>query len=146
MSHTTPIDLSDINFDDDLLMDYDFTTVIPETQIENISPSNSQKDLSPEEAGKRRLHALLELKNPVLRLEPPPPLLIKLVELWMSGNPISEAMLTILQVLRGNITIQWLDVPSYPPAIKDRIRSIVQEINTKRRSQGILEKLTVTHY
>jgi len=73
MSHTTPIELSDINFDNDLLMDYDFTTVIPETQIENISPSNSQKDLSPEETGKRRLHALLEKKNPVLRLEATPP-------------------------------------------------------------------------
>jgi len=67
-----------------------------------------------------------------------------LVKLWMSDNPISgEAMLTIVQALRGNTTLQWLRVPSYPPAIKDRIRSIVQEINTKRRSQGILEKLTV---
>jgi len=54
MSHTTPIELSDINFDDDLLMDFDFTTVIPETQIEKTSPSNSQRDLSPEEAGKCR--------------------------------------------------------------------------------------------
>jgi len=68
-----------------------------------------------------------------------------LVELWMSGNPISrEAMLTIVQALRGNTTLQRLYVPSYPPAIKDRIRSIEQEINTKRRSQGILKKLTVT--
>jgi len=58
-------------------MDYDFTTVIPETQIENISPSNSQNDMSPEEAGKRRLHALLELKNPVLRLEATTPLINK---------------------------------------------------------------------
>ena len=64
----------------------------------------------------------------------------------MSDNPISgEAMLTIGQALRGNTTLQQLVVPSYPPAIEDRIRSIVQEINTKRRSQGILEKLTVTH-
>ncbi|XP_065884085.1 NLR family CARD domain-containing protein 3-like [Dysidea avara] len=67
-----------------------------------------------------------------------------LVELRMSGNPISgEAITRILQALRGNNTIQLLVVPSYPPAIKDRIRSIEQEINTKRRSQGIQEKLTV---
>ena len=67
-----------------------------------------------------------------------------LVELWMSGNPISgEAMIRCLQALRGNNTIQVLYVPRYPPAIKDGIRSIEQEINTKRRSQGIQEKLTV---
>ena len=52
-----------------LLMDSDFTTVISEKQIEKASPSNSQRDLSPEEAGKHRLHVLLELKNPVLRIE-----------------------------------------------------------------------------
>ena len=67
-----------------------------------------------------------------------------LVALWMRYNPISgEAITRILQALRGNNTIQLLNVPSYPPAIEDRIRSIEQEINTKRRSQGIQEKLTV---
>jgi len=58
-------------------MDFDFTTVIHETQIEQTSPFNSQRDLSPEEAGKRHLYALLELKNPALRLEATTPLLIK---------------------------------------------------------------------
>jgi len=67
-----------------------------------------------------------------------------LERLGMSGNPISgEAMVTILQGLRDNNTLQVLHVPSYPPAINNRIRSIVQEINTKRRSQGILKKLIV---
>ena len=67
-----------------------------------------------------------------------------LVKLGMNGNPISgEAITRILQALRGNNTIQLLYVPSYPPAIKDMIRSIEQEINTKRRSQGIQEELTV---
>ncbi|XP_065885602.1 protein NLRC3-like isoform X1 [Dysidea avara] len=67
-----------------------------------------------------------------------------LVKLRMSDNPISgEAITRIVQALRGNNTIQVLLVPSYPPAIKDMIRSIEQEINTKRRSQGIQEKLTV---
>ena len=70
-----------------------------------------------------------------------------LVGLVMRGNPISgEAMTRCLQALRGNNTIQELHVPSYPPAIEDRIRSIEQEINTKRRSQGIREKLTVKFY
>ena len=68
-----------------------------------------------------------------------------LVKLWMSDNPISgEAIVTILQALSETIsTLELLDVPSYPPAIKDRITSVKQEINTKRRSQGIQEKLKV---
>ncbi|XP_065886389.1 protein NLRC5-like [Dysidea avara] len=67
-----------------------------------------------------------------------------LVKLWMRYNPISgEAITRIVQALRGNNTIQELVVPSYPPAITDRIRSIEEEINTKRRSQGIQKKLTV---
>jgi len=62
----------------------------------------------------------------------------------MWDNPISgEAMVTTLDALRYNSTLQWLYIPSYPPAIMDRVRSIVQEINTNRRSQGIQEKLTV---
>ncbi|XP_065918942.1 protein NLRC5-like [Dysidea avara] len=69
-----------------------------------------------------------------------------LVKLWMRGNPISGGAVTrCLQALRGNNTLQVLHVPSYPPAIKDMIRSIEQEINTKRRSQGIQEKLTVEY-
>ena len=70
-----------------------------------------------------------------------------LVELWMINNPISgEAMVTVAHALRDSNTLQLLYVPSYPPAIKDRISSIVQEINTKRRSQGIQEKLTVEYW
>jgi len=70
-----------------------------------------------------------------------------LVKLWMRGNPISgKAMFTIVQAPRGNTILQQLVVPIYPPAIEDRIRSIVQKINAKkRRIQGILEELTVTH-
>jgi len=68
-----------------------------------------------------------------------------LMTLKMSGNPISgETMVAILQGLRGNTTLQLLHVPSYPPQIKDRIRSVVQEINTKR-SLGMQEKLTVKY-
>jgi len=67
-----------------------------------------------------------------------------LVWLEMSNNPISgEAILIMLQALRDNNRLQQLYVPSYPPAIKDRIRLTVQEINAKRRSQRIKEELTV---
>jgi len=67
-----------------------------------------------------------------------------LVKLWMSANPriSGKAIVTILQALRVNYTLQELDVPICS-AVEDRIRSIVQEINTKRLSQGIQEKLTV---
>jgi len=67
-----------------------------------------------------------------------------LVELWICDNHISgEAILTILQLLRNNDTLQLLVVPSYSCVIEDRIRSIEQEINIKRRSLGIQDKLTV---
>ena len=67
-----------------------------------------------------------------------------LQQLGLNSNPISnEALLTILQALRGNDTLQDLYVPSYPSTIEDKIRSIEQEINTKRKNQGIQEKLTV---
>jgi len=68
-----------------------------------------------------------------------------LVELWIHGNQISgEAILSILQLLRKNDTLQLLVVPSYSPAIEDRIRSLEQQINTKRGSLGIKNKLTVS--
>jgi len=68
-----------------------------------------------------------------------------LVDLRMRNNPVSgKAMLTLLQALKGNSTLRLLNVHSYSPAIEDRIRSIAQEINTKRKIQGIQEKLTVS--
>ena len=67
-----------------------------------------------------------------------------LLRLRIWGNRISgEAILSILQALRSNSTLQELAVSDYPPEIKDRIRSIKQEINTKRRSQGMRGKLKV---
>ena len=67
-----------------------------------------------------------------------------LVELWIHGNHISGvATVTILQFLRYNDTLQLLVIPSHPPAIEDRIRLIEREINRKRRSLGIQDKLTV---
>ena len=58
-----------------------------------------------------------------------------LVKLCMNDNPISgEAMVTILQSLTCNNALHYLFAPTN---IKDRIRSIVQEINTMRRNKGI---------
>jgi len=67
-----------------------------------------------------------------------------LSELWMWGNPISgEAIVMIMQALRENYTLQKLYIPSYHVAIKHRIKSIEQEINTKRSNQGIQNKLII---
>ena len=67
-----------------------------------------------------------------------------LVKLGMKYNPISgEAIISALQALRINNTLQELEIPSYSPAIEDRIKSTVQEINTKRKSREIQEILTV---
>ena len=66
-----------------------------------------------------------------------------LTKLWMTDNPLSgEAIITVLQTLRVNSIVQRLAVPSCPPTIYYRIRSIEQEINTQR-SQGIHENLIV---
>ena len=67
-----------------------------------------------------------------------------LVELWIHGNKMSgEAIETILNSLRDNRVLQLLVVSSYPSEIEDRIRSKEQEINAKRKSQGVHNKLTV---
>jgi len=66
-----------------------------------------------------------------------------LLKLWMTDNSLSgEAIVTVLQALKGDSVLQTLAVPSYLPNIYYRIRSIEQEINRKR-SQGIHEKLLV---
>jgi len=52
-------------------------------------------------------------------------------------------MITIVEALRSNNTLQELGTPSYPPEIEDRIRSIEKEIKIKRRNQEILQELTV---
>ena len=66
-----------------------------------------------------------------------------LVKLSVSHNHISgEAAIALLQVLRSNDTLQKLGITAgYHQAVWDKLISIVQEINTKRRSQGIQEKL-----
>jgi len=51
-----------------------------------------------------------------------------IMNLWIDGNPISgEAIVTILQSLKDNQTLQELFFPNYPPVIKDKIGLIVQE-------------------
>ena len=68
-----------------------------------------------------------------------------LEELYIYGNAISgETIVAILQALRGNNdTLKELRVSSYAPAIKEKIKSMEQEINTKRISQGVENKLEV---
>ena len=69
---------------------------------------------------------------------------LSLVRLEMSGNPISgEAMIVILQALLANNTLQILGVSCYPPEIEEKIRSLEQEVNEKRATQGIQKRLTV---
>ena len=60
-----------------------------------------------------------------------------LVRLRMWNNPISgHAMVAMLQALKNNTTLQELYVFSYPPAIKDKISSIAQEINTREEANN----------
>ena len=60
-----------------------------------------------------------------------------LVQLWMS-NPISgKAILQMLHALHSNKTLQYLYISSYSTVIQHRIRSIENELNIKRTSQGM---------
>ncbi|XP_065884351.1 protein NLRC5-like isoform X2 [Dysidea avara] len=64
-----------------------------------------------------------------------------LVKLVMYNNPIDEAaIVTVLQAMRDNKTLKELCVPNYSPEIMNRI---VEEINTKRKIQGIQDMLKV---
>ncbi|XP_065884354.1 NLR family CARD domain-containing protein 4-like [Dysidea avara] len=64
-----------------------------------------------------------------------------LVKLVMHHNPIDEAaIVTVLQAMRDNKTLKELCVPNYSPEIMNRI---VEEINTKRKIQGIQDMLKV---
>ena len=57
-------DINDITLEEDLLMDLNFD-IIPELQSRK-PPLDSNKATTMEEAGKRCLHALLELKTPIV--------------------------------------------------------------------------------
>jgi len=54
---------------------------------------------------------------------------------------ILEAIITMLQSLRDSTEV--VGVPIYPSAMKDLIKSIEHEVNTKRRTQGMQKELTV---
>ena len=56
--------INDITLEEDLLMDLNFDN-IPESQPMK-PPLDSNKATPPEEVGKRHLHALLELKTPII--------------------------------------------------------------------------------
>ena len=69
-----------------------------------------------------------------------------LVELWMSYNKISaEAVQRLVQALQDNNALQQLVLPfSYPEDVKNRIRSLQEQVNTKRESRGCQAKLIIT--
>jgi len=64
-----------------------------------------------------------------------------LVKLVMYRNPIDEAaIITILQAVKDNSTLKELCVPNYSPAIMGQM---VEEINAKRKCEGIKDMLKV---
>ena len=67
-----------------------------------------------------------------------------LVELYMSGNPISgECSQLIVQALQHNNTLQELVLPYYFEDVRKRIRSSAKEVNKKRESCQCQVKLNV---
>ena len=67
-----------------------------------------------------------------------------LVKLSMYINPLSsEAILNIVQCLKVNDTLQLLVLPKCPEDIQENIRSLQENVNKNRASQGCQVKLEV---
>ena len=70
-----------------------------------------------------------------------------LVRLSMHHNPLSsEAIVTIVQCLEANDTLQLIGLPDCPQATKENILSIKEVVNNKRASRGCQVKLEITFY
>ena len=70
-----------------------------------------------------------------------------LVELYMRKNPISaECAQLIVQALQYNNTLERLFLNSYPDDVKEKIRSLKEEVNKNRETRGCQVKLTTTFY
>ena len=68
-----------------------------------------------------------------------------LVILLMHNNPISgECAQLIVQALQYNNTLQRLYLNSYPGDVKEKIRSLKEEVNKKRKTRGCQVELTIT--
>ena len=64
--------------------------------------------------------------------------------LSMYRNPLSsEAIVTIVQCLEANNTLQLIGLPNCPQATKENISSIKEAVNNKRASRGCQVKLEV---
>ena len=68
-----------------------------------------------------------------------------LVKLCMENNPISgECAQLIVQALQYNNTLQQLYLnDGYPDDVKEKIRSLKEEVNKKRETRGCQVKLTI---
>ena len=68
-----------------------------------------------------------------------------LVKLNMQNNPISgECAQLIVQALQYNKTLQWLWLnKGYPDDVKEKIRSLKEEVNKKRETRGCQVKLII---
>ena len=67
-----------------------------------------------------------------------------LAELWINNNPIREdkAQL-IIKALQENNTLEWLQLPYYPSGVRERIGSLAEEVNNKRKSHECQVKLEI---
>ena len=67
-----------------------------------------------------------------------------LVALYMHHNPISgECAQLIVQALQYNNTLQQLDLNVYPDDVKEKIRSLKEEVNKKRETHGCQVELWI---
>ena len=70
-----------------------------------------------------------------------------LVTLSMHGNPLTgEAIVNIVNSLKGNNTLSRLWLPIYPEDIKKIISSLQEVINEKRESRECQVKLIISYY
>ena len=70
-----------------------------------------------------------------------------LVRLNMEDNPLTgEAIVNIVNVLRGNNTLAVLGLPTCPKDISKRISSLQEVINMKRQSRGCQVKLKIVYW
>ena len=68
-----------------------------------------------------------------------------LIKLKMYNNPISgECAQLIVQALQHNNTLQQLNLKNYPDDVKEKIRSLQEEVNKKRETHGCQVKLQIT--
>ena len=69
-----------------------------------------------------------------------------LVRLYMYNNPLTgEAIVKIVDGLKGNVTLGLLGLPACPEDFEKRVSSLQEAINGKRESQGCKVKLKINY-